>query len=123
MNSIANNNIKLGIIDKAKNMNNEINFNIAFHDKFYPEANKWMWNYCTFLGKFTDSENNNYDLGIVFKDSGVLIIGEWCSAIVYDNVHGSYISSGDELDKIEDYTETRECIIEMKRRAKLLNLI
>jgi hypothetical protein len=31
-------------------------------DKFYP--NHYMWTYCTFLGKFTDSKGHNYDLGI-----------------------------------------------------------
>lgn len=63
--------------------------------------------------------NEEHIKGLIEEDP----TGDWCSAIVYDNVPGSYISSGDELDKIENYTETRECIIEMKRRAKLLNLI
>jgi hypothetical protein len=31
-------------------------------DKFYPGHH--MWSYCTFLGKFTASNGQNYDLGI-----------------------------------------------------------
>jgi hypothetical protein len=31
-------------------------------DKFYP--NHHMWTYCTFLGKYTASNGENYDLGI-----------------------------------------------------------
>jgi hypothetical protein len=31
-------------------------------DKFYPGHH--MWTYCTFLGKFTTSNGENYDLGI-----------------------------------------------------------
>ena len=34
-------------------------------DKFYPKADYWLWNYCIFLGKYTDPiSNKNYDLGI-----------------------------------------------------------
>jgi hypothetical protein len=80
------------------------NFTINPDDKFYPDANEWMWNYCIFLGKFTDSDGHNYDLGI-HKNS---------AAIVYSNQAGDYLSGG------LDYR--RECYKETLRRAKHLNL-
>lgn len=55
-------------------------------DLFYPDAINWMWYYCTNLGKFTDSNGNNYDLGVhVSRD-------EVSAAIVFDNEPGEYYS-------------------------------
>ena len=69
------------------------NFIIDLNDKFYPEADEWMWNYCIFLGKFTDSSGSNWDLGILL-DGDSIIINDWSAAIVYDNNPGAYISGG-----------------------------
>ena len=30
---------------------------------YYPSARDWMWNYCIYLGPYTDSKGANYDLG------------------------------------------------------------
>lgn len=82
---------------------------------FYPEARQWMWDYCIYLGPFTDSEGKNFDLGIY--------MGDHCAhaAIVYDNEDGRYHSG--ELDRFgfcnhvhsEAYKETR-------KRAEALGL-
>lgn len=56
-------------------------------DLHYPDAKKWMWDYCLFLGKFTDNKGNNYDLGVLLDTDGQFI-----NATVYDNKAGSYLS-------------------------------
>lgn len=95
-------------------------FNINPNDKFYPEANEWMWDYCTFLGKFTDSKGENFDLGILLdRDDNKFILGDWSAAIVYGNTPGNYISGGN----YDTEREPREFMKEMIRRAKILNLI
>jgi len=87
-------------------------------DKFYPDANEWMWNYCTFLGKYTDKSGNNYDLGILIKADNNLLLNEYSLAIVYDNIPGSYISS-----YIPDESNSPEFVKETLKRARNLNLI
>lgn len=100
------------------------NFIINPDDKFYPSADEWMWDYCTFLGKFTDSQGNNFDLGIyirhdVPKDS----ILKYSNATVYNDVPGSYLSDSLQSNvKIEGWIG-EERIKEVIRRAKILNLI
>ena len=56
-------------------------------DFHYPSAIEWMWNTCTPLGKFTNSEGQHFDLGIA-------CIGQlqYSAAIVYDNEPGDYYS-------------------------------
>ncbi len=60
-------------------------------DLFYPDAKDWMWNYCLFLGKFTDSKNRNYDLGVHFN-SEELTTHQFSLAIVHSNEPGDYSS-------------------------------
>lgn len=94
-------------------------------DKFYPSANEWMWNYCTFLGKFTDSEGENYDLGIHINKGYIDLGGSYVSSISDATVHGEEpgdYSSGD-FRRCGTGEETREFKLECYRRAKLLNLI
>ena len=102
----------------------ENNFIINPDDKFFPSADEWMWDYCTFLGKFTDSKGDNYDLGILLEGN---IKGQWSAAIVYGNTPGNYISGSrfmfiNSENEIRDNCEN-ESIIEMIRRSKILNLI
>jgi len=93
-------------------------FTINIDDKFYPEANDWMWDYCTFLGKFISSDGSKYDLGIVLK-SKAMILEEYSLAIVYGSSDCNYISGF----VYDEDKETRDFIIETLRRARLLNLI
>jgi len=78
----------------------------------YPSAREWMWNYCIYLGPFTDSKKANYDLGIFLGDND-----EPSLAIVYGNNPGEYIS-GD-----INHNSTKESHQETIKRAKLLNLL
>ena len=77
-------------------------------DKFYPSADSWMWNYCIFLGKFTDSKGVNYDLGIHVGELG----GEndISGAIVGGDTAGDYaspsISGGSMFPQNEKAMET-----------------
>jgi hypothetical protein len=77
---------------------------------YYPSAKEWMWNYCIYLGPFTDSEGDNYDLGIFLNDDVK------SAAIVYGNKPGNYLS-GDNINR------QMECYQEMWRRARELKLI
>jgi hypothetical protein len=104
------------------------NFIINPDDKFYPEADAWMWDYCIFLGKFTDSKGENYDLGIhkrmsVFEGELWVDISD---ATVYGPEGGNY-SSGPlrKRDMEQDLANGFVCErrIEVVRRAKLLNII
>jgi len=61
-------------------------------DLFYPQAIDWMWDYCLFLGKFTDSKGVNYDLGVHFNGES-LTTHQFSLAIVYSNEPGDYSSS------------------------------
>jgi hypothetical protein len=61
-------------------------------DLFYPDAKDWMWDYCLFLGKFTDSKGKNYDLGVHFNNYTDLEKYNFSLAIVYSNEPGDYSS-------------------------------
>lgn len=67
-------------------------------DLHYPDAKEWMWNYCLFLGKFTDSKGRNYDLGVHYN--GDKFDSEFSNATVLDNQAGSYSSNFMNLDMI-----------------------
>jgi len=102
-------------------------------DKFFPEANGWMWSYCTFLGKYVDSDGKQWDLGILLKknEDDWMSDGNWCAACVYGNEDGNYISGSSKmyerniLNHIaqDKHNDQYDFIKEMIRRAKLLNII
>jgi hypothetical protein len=58
-------------------------------DKFYPDHH--MWTYCTFLGKYTDSNGQNYDLGI-YEHPRLEGDYKYCEATVYGNENHEYLS-------------------------------
>ena len=76
---------------------------------FYPDARNWMWDYCMYLGPYTDKDGHNYDLGCYFGDSG-----EISAAIVCSNEPGDYLS-GD--------IQFRELYQEVQNRLKSLSII
>lgn len=61
-------------------------------DLHYPSAKEWMWDYCLFLGKFTDSKGRNYDLGVHYNGESHDVNYKYSEATVYDNNSGSYFS-------------------------------
>ena len=79
---------------------------------YYPSAKEWMWEYCIYLGPFTDSKDKNYDLGMHIDNDSVFEI--------YGNEPGEYMSGP--LDRPE-YVSMSETKQEVVRRAKELNLI
>lgn len=88
-------------------------------DLYYPGARGWMWDYCVYLGGYTDSSGKEYDLGIYvhpceYSKKGV------SAAIVYGNNEGDYLSGewveDDECWNSEVYKETW-------RRARVLGLL
>lgn len=81
---------------------------------YYPSAREWMWNYCIYLGPFTDSRGNNYDLGCFISDYGYI-----SNATVYGNEAGQYMS-GYVYPKIDF---DNEVVQEVLRRVKELKLI
>ena len=88
----------------------------------YPEAVEWMWNYCIYLGPFTDSEGYKYDLGIFLYNNGL----PNSAAIVYGNKPGEYLS-GDfwnkEMTEDPKINNHRLLYTEVYNRAKVLNLL
>jgi hypothetical protein len=90
-------------------------------DKFYPLADEWMWNYCTFLGKWTDPETgDNWDLGIFIPKGDSPFRDTPCCASVYSNVLGSYNSA--EVYR-EPHRKPHPMVEEVYKRARKLNLI
>lgn len=84
---------------------------------FYPSAKDWMWDYCIYLGPFTDSRGDNFDLGIWMGDGN-----DYSAAIVYGDTPGDYYSG--ELNKFGlNDTIHSEIYKETRKRAKALNLI
>lgn len=79
---------------------------------FYPSAREWMWQYCIYLGPFTDSRKNNYDLGIYIEDPSST--DRYSNASVYGDSPGSYLS-GDFFDS--------EITQEVCRRANYLGIV
>ena len=83
---------------------------------FYPSAKEWMWNYCIYLGPFTDTEGDNYDLGIFMGDYEST--GKASAAIVYGDTPGNYLSGS-----LDMFGKESECYQETVRRAKEIGLI
>ena len=83
---------------------------------YYPSAKEWMWNYCIYLGPFTDNRGNNYDLGIYINHDSFL---EYSNATVYGDESGNYLS-GSLYPRLDFSNEVSN---EVVRRAKELNLI
>ena len=84
-------------------------------DKFFPDANEWMWSYCTFLGKYIDKDGKKWDLGIYYRDNEILC------ASVYGNKDGQYTSGRITTDGRQE--STADYMIELKRRLTELNLL
>ena len=85
------------------------------HKLHFPDAIEWMWNYCTYVGSFTDSSGNQHDLGFhleYINDNQAPYITQ---AIVYGNEAGDYVSG-----RIHD---TFEVSAELKRRLIYLKII
>ena len=86
-------------------------------DLFFPEAEYWMWNYCTSLGQYIDDSNNKYDLG-VYEDKENNFVS---NATVTDNKPGSYIS-GDIYPKMMfDNELSREVLKRYNKYKERLN--
>ena len=83
---------------------------------YYPSAREWMWNYCIYLGPFTDSKENKYDLGIYINNDSFI---EYSNATVYGDEPGNYLS-GELYPRIDFDNEITQ---EVLRRAKELKLI
>jgi hypothetical protein len=83
---------------------------------YYPSAKEWMWNYCIYLGPFTDSEGKNYDLGIYINHDSFI---EYSNATVYGDESGNYLS-GVLYPRVDFDNEITQEVI---RRAKELKLI
>jgi hypothetical protein len=83
---------------------------------YYPSAKEWMWNYCVYLGPYTDKVGNNYDLGIYINTDSFF---EYSNASVYGDEPGNYLSGV--LYPMIDFDN--EVSQEVLRRAKELNLI
>lgn len=78
---------------------------------YYPSARKWMWNYCTYLGPYTDSRGKNYDLGIFIDED--INYKSISAAVVYGNEPGNYLSG-----TLQRFGITNEIYIETIKRAK-----
>ena len=83
----------------------------------YPKAKEWMWDYCIYLGPFTDSKGRNYDLGVHIYKKDENSNPELSAAIVADNEPRSYYSGS-----LHTVGKERECYVETKRRAIELGL-
>ena len=85
---------------------------------YYPSAREWMWNYCIYLGPFTDSQGNNYDLGIYMDSDEFIGVS---AAIVYGNENGEYLSGTLSWgNQAEAYCETLKrarslCILDLSK--------
>lgn len=79
---------------------------------FFPSAEKWMWDYCIYLGPFIASDGTKYDLGI----------HEDAAAIVYGNEPGEYISGTLRDFGFLNKRPVDEAYEETRKRAIMLGL-
>ena len=77
----------------------------------YPEAAKWMWNYCYYLGPYKDKFGTLFDLGVYINPDGGM-----SAAIVEGNGLGNYIS-GELNEGVDFYNEIYE---ETLKRASVI---
>jgi hypothetical protein len=83
---------------------------------YFPEGRESMWSYCVYLGPYTDSHGNNYDMGILLRH-GDEYGRDHSAACVWGSEPHQYTSG--EL-KVFAGSEIHD---EVSRRAKELNLI
>ena len=74
-----------------------------------------MWNYCVYLGPFTNSNGDNFDLGVFMGDYEAF--GSASAAIVYGDNPGNYLSGF-----LKQSTDN-PVLEETRKRAELLGLI
>jgi len=87
---------------------------------FYPDAKKWMWDYSYFLGKFTDTNGINWDLGLhINKFFCITHIDRFVEANVYNNIDGCYKSGVFNTCEWDMEERKKECL----KRAVLLGII
>jgi hypothetical protein len=98
-----------------------MNHTMTAADKFYPIANQWMWDYCFFLGKFTDSKGKNHDLGIYINTEEEEDIDKYSLAVVHSNEAGDYNSG--RLAPHNNPEFNTEFGIETYRRARILGIV
>jgi hypothetical protein len=88
---------------------------LANVELYYPSAREWMWDYCIYLGPFTSSTGDNYDLGAFNTGDG-----DYTNATVYGDTPGNYISGGLEMFNPE---KDNELYNEVEKRLKALGLL
>ncbi len=107
--------IEDGILPTPTKEGQEIAFIINPNDKFFPAHNNIIWDYCVFLGKYTDKNGKKWDLGICIDDDGEIF-----DASVFSNVPHDYKSGKVIFDEESDDIDQMR---ELKRRAKIMNLL
>lgn len=96
-------------------------FTIDHADKFYPEHNSYIWTYCIFLGKFTDSNGENYDLGVCVQKGKTSVC--FLDATTYGPEGYQYSSGVFSKSMLDVYKEKElEWYVEAYRRANILNI-
>lgn len=65
-------------------------------NKFFPQADDWMWDYCRYLGSIRSTDNRSYDLGVWISPSKT----EISFALVDGPNGGDYHSGSIYVDKI-----------------------
>lgn len=95
-----------------------MSFIINPDDKFYPDHNSHIWTYCTFLGKFTDEQGRNHDLGVFFDETGIY------DATTHSDAPEDY-SSGEISQYIKSFYQHKSILTwkqEIFRRLDILNI-
>ena len=87
---------------------------LANLELYYPSAREWMWDYCIYLGPFTSSTGDKYDLGAFSNGKA------YSAAIVYGDTPGNYISGGLEMFNPK---KDNELYNEVEKRLKALGLL
>jgi hypothetical protein len=80
---------------------------------FYPEAREWMWDYCVYLGPYTNKSGENFDLGVYMGEKDMISL-----AVVYGPHDGNYISG-----MLQCIDVTSEVYAEVLKRAIAIGLM